>query len=124
MGVGAEHDPNPMGQGSHQAHVVQVKAAGLTVQLQQTAVVSGRLANGLQVQIVALALANQATAGMTDGTDVRMPNGVEQSFRDLVAWLILTVVDGGDYPVGLSETSNIRWYRDGPDRLSGTSHRP
>ena len=84
-------------------HVVQVEPRRMGVQLQHLAVVAGGLHHRLQVDLVGLPLQQHPAGGMGDRRDVRILQGLDHPAGDLLARLLLAVVDAGHDPIGLGQ---------------------
>ena len=86
-----------------QCDVVQIEPGRVGVELQQLAVLRGGGEDRVEVDGVRLAAVDQPAGGMGDDRDVRVLERAENAVGDLLARLLLAVVDAGDDPVGLGQ---------------------
>ena len=73
------------------------------VELQQLAVLAGGLHHRVEVDLVGLSLEQHAAGRMGKARDVRIGQGAEHAAGDLLARLLLAVMDAGDHPIGLGQ---------------------
>ena len=103
VSIGRNHDRNAVRLGRGAGHIVQVEPGRVGVQFQQLALIARGTEHGLQVNVVGLAAVDQPAGRMGDGRDIRIGQRSENALRDLLARLVLAVMDAGHDPIGLGQ---------------------
>ncbi len=63
-----------------------------------------RIVNRFQINIVGLAAIDNPAGRMGNSTNIRIRQGIHNSFSDLLARLLLTEMHTGDNPISLTQT--------------------
>ena len=59
--------------------------------------------DSVKVDLIRFAAIDDSPRGMGDGRNMRIGQGIDDAFCDLITGLILAVVDAGDDPIGVGQ---------------------